>query len=85
VKTEKITVYVNGKPKTMFFGMRVKNAIGARRVRAAREHRAVIRDAEGNRVDPDGALYDGERLSISPMDPKAFADEVQKRAEEAFR
>ena len=80
VKSEKITVYVNDRPKTLFFGMRVKNAFSARRVQAVREHRAVIRDAEGNRIDVDGALYDGERLSISPQDPAAFADEIRERA-----
>ncbi|HEX7587044.1 MAG TPA: hypothetical protein VF478_01895, partial [Anaerolineae bacterium] len=85
MKSEKITVYVNGKPKKIFFGMRVKDAIGVRRARAAREHRAVVRDAEGNRIDVDGALYDGERLFISPQDPEAFADEMQKRADAAFR
>ncbi len=83
--TEQITVYVNGKPKRVFLGMRVKNALSARRVKAVRECRAVIRDADGNRVDIDGALYDGERLFVSPIDPKAFADDVRQRADAAFR
>jgi hypothetical protein len=82
---EQITVYVNDKPKRIFFGMRVKNVVGARRAQAAREHRAMIRDADGNSIDVDGALNDGERLYISPMDPATFADEVQQRAEDAFR
>ena len=85
IKSERITVYVNDKPKTLFFGMRVKNAIGTRRAQAVREHRAMIRDAEGNSIDVDGALYDSERLYIAPMDPATFADQVQKRAKEAFR
>ena len=85
MKPEKITVYVNGKAKSVFFGMRVKDALSARRARAVREHRAAIRDAEGNRIDPDGALYDGEHLSISPQDPTAFADDIKKRADAAFR
>ena len=82
---EQITIYVNDKPKRIFFGMRVKNVISARRAQAVREHRAIIRDADGNRVDVDGALYDGERLYIAPMDPTTFADEVRKRADAAFR
>ncbi len=82
---EQITIYVNDKPKILFFGMRVKNAISARRAQAVREHRAIIRDADGNRIDVDGALYDGERLYIAPMDPTTFADEVRKRADAAFR
>ncbi len=85
MKNEKITIYVNDKPKQVFFGMRVKNAIGARRARAVREHRAIIRDADGNSIDIDGALYDGERLYIAPMDPTTFADDVRKRADAAFR
>ncbi len=85
MKNEKITIYVNDKPKRLFFGMRVKNAIGARRARAVREHRAIVRDADGNRIDIDGALYDGERLCIAPIDPAAFADNVRKRADAAFR
>lgn len=82
---EKITVYLNDKPKSLFIGMRVKNAISARRVQAVREQRAVIRDADGNTIDVDGALYDGERLYIAPMDPTTFADEVRKRADAAFK
>ena len=85
VKNEKITVYVNGKPKMVFFGMRVKNVISTQRARAVREHRAEIRDAHGDRVDVDGALYDGERLFIAPLDPAAFADQVRKRANAAFK
>jgi hypothetical protein len=82
---EQITIYVNDKPKRIFFGMRVKNVISARRAQAVRDHRAIIRDADGNSIDVDGALYDGERLYISPMDPTTFADEVRKRADAAFR
>ncbi len=80
-----ITIYVNDKPKRIFSGMRVKNAIGARRARAVREHRAIVRDADGNSIDIDGALYDGERLYIAPIDPTTFADDVRKRADAAFR
>jgi hypothetical protein len=82
---EQITIYVNDKPKRIFFGMRVKNVISARRAQAVRDHRAIIRDADGNSIDVDGALYDGERLYVSPMDPTTFADEVRKRADAAFR
>jgi len=84
-KLERVTVYVNDKSKTLFFGMRVKNAIGTRRARAVREHRAIVRDADGNSIDVDGALYDGERLYIAPIDPTTFADEVRKRADATFR
>jgi hypothetical protein len=77
---QKITVYVNDKPKRTFLGMRVRNVIGARAVQRVVAHHAIVRDGEGNVVDIDGALYDGERLYIAPMDPTTFADEILKRA-----
>lgn len=79
---QKITVYVNDKPKQTFLGMRVRNVIGARAVQRVQAHRAIVRDSEGNVVDVDGALYDGERLYIAPMDPQTFAEEIQRRAGE---
>lgn len=80
MKTEKITVYVNDKPNKLFFGLRVKHAIGARWTQRVKTHHATVRDADGNSIDVDGALYDGERLYLAPMNPKMFADEAQKRA-----
>lgn len=81
---ERITVYVNDKPKRIFFGMRVKNALSARRVKMVLEHHALIRDPDGNSVDIDGALYGGERLYVVPIDPEAFAERIRKRANVAF-
>jgi len=80
VKSEKITVYVNDKPKELFFGLRVKNAIGTRWTQRVKTHHALVRDADGNSIDVDGALYDGERLYLASMDPQTFADEIEKRA-----
>ena len=80
MKSEKITVYVNDKPKELFFGLRVKNAIGTRWTQRVKTHHALVRDADGNSIDVDGALYDGERLYLAPMDPQTFADEIEKRA-----
>ena len=80
MKSEKIIVYVKDKPKQFFIGLKVKHAIGARKAKAVREHRAIVRDADGNTVDVDGALYDGERLYLAPMDPATFADEAQRQA-----
>jgi hypothetical protein len=78
VSDDKITVYVDDRPKVLFVGMSVKHAIGARMTQRVRAHRAIVRDAAGNHVDVDGALYDGERLYLAPMDPTAFADAVRK-------
>ena len=78
--TEKITVYVNDRPKDLFLGMCVKHAIGARWVRLVKSHRALVVDAAGNRVELDGALYHGERLSLTPIDARKIADDAQRRA-----
>lgn len=77
---QQLTVYVDDKPKRLFHGLKVKHAIGARKTKAVREHRAVVRDVDGNQVDIDGALYDGERLYLTLMDPTTFADEVRRKA-----
>jgi hypothetical protein len=83
-RSEQITVFVNDKPKKLFFGMKVKHAIGARRAQKVRAHRAIVRDADGNEVDVDGALYDGARLYLAPMTPQEYADDVLRRANAAF-
>ncbi len=80
MKRETLIVYVNDKPKQLFIGMNVKHAIGSRWTKRVLEHHAIVRNAEGNTVDVDGALFDGERLYLSSMDPTTFADEVQKLA-----
>lgn len=77
---QQLTVYVDDRPKRLFHGLKVKHAIGARKTKAVREHRAVVRDVDGNQVDIDGALYDGERLYLASMDPTTFADEVRRKA-----
>lgn len=40
----------------------------------------MVRDGDGNPLDIDGALYDGERLYLASMDPTTFADEVRRKA-----
>ena len=80
IRNQQLTVYVNDRPKRSFLGLKVKHAIGARQARAVREHRAIVRDENGNPLDIDGALYDGERLYLASMDPNTFADEVRRRA-----
>ncbi len=78
--SEKITVYVNDKPKRFWLGAQVKHAIGARATKAVRAHRAIVRDGGGNSVDVEGALGEGARLYVAPTDPTAFADDVLRHA-----
>lgn len=62
--SEKVKVWVDGKEDTFFLGLRVRHAIGYRAVKAVEQGRALVQDADGNGVDLDGALYDGERLFV---------------------
>lgn len=62
----RITVYVNQEPRRFFLGLRVRHAIGYRRAWRVERGEAIVEDSEGNRVDLDGALYDGERLFVRP-------------------
>ena len=78
--SEHLVVYVNDRPKRLFIGLKVRHAIGSRRTRAVQSHRAVVRDADGNRVDVDGALFNGERLYVAPTSPTAFADDLLRRS-----
>jgi hypothetical protein len=80
MQRQKIIVYVNDKPRETFLGMRVRNVLGARALQRVRARQAIVRDGEGNVVDVDGALYDGEHLYIAPIDPTTFADEMQRSA-----
>jgi hypothetical protein len=62
----RITVHVNGEPRLLFLGLRVRHALGFERARRVEQGTAVVVDSAGNRVDLDGALYDGERLFVLP-------------------
>ena len=62
----RVTVYVNKEPRRFFLGLRVRHAIGYPATWRVERGEAVVEDGEGNRVDLDGALYDGQRLTIRP-------------------
>ncbi len=81
MQPESITVFVNDKPKRAFLGMRVRNVLTARWLDAVRAHRAEIHDATGDRVDVDGALYDGEKLYVVQTTPRQFGADVLRRAD----
>ena len=80
MKSEKLTVYVNDKPKEFFIGLKVKQAIGSRWTQKVKTHHALVHDQEGNWLDVDATLADGMRLYLEPTTPTEFADAVQKRA-----
>jgi len=62
----RIQVYVDDEPLQFYLGLRVRNAIGHRQAQRVARGECVVRDGDGDRVDLDGALYDGERLYVRP-------------------
>lgn len=60
-----VRVTVNGKTAAFHLGLKVKHAIGSAWARKVRARRAIVRDGHGNPVDLDGALADGQRLTVS--------------------
>lgn len=63
--TQRIVVYVNDEPRRFFLGLRVRHAIGYRQSWHVERGDATVQDSSGNRLDLDGALYDGEKLYVS--------------------
>ena len=61
---KRVTVYVNDEPRRLFLGLRVRHAIGHQQSKLVERNEVVVEDADGNQVDLDGALYDGERLHV---------------------
>jgi hypothetical protein len=67
-QSERLTVYVDGEPRRLFLGLRVRHAIGYRQAWRVERGEAVVEDGDGNRLDLDGALYDGERLLVRAIE-----------------
>ena len=64
MSAQRVRVYVNGEPRRFFLGLRVRHAIGHQQAKLVEKAQAVVEDGDGNRVDLDGALYDGEHLYV---------------------
>lgn len=64
MSAQRVRVYVDGEPRHLFLGLRVRHAIGHQRTKLVEQDQAVVEDGDGNRVDLDGALYDGEHLHV---------------------
>jgi hypothetical protein len=61
---QRLTVYVDDEPRRFFAGLRVRHAVGYRAAWRVERREAVVIDGDGNQIDLDGALYDGERLYV---------------------
>jgi hypothetical protein len=66
---QRLTVYVNDEPRRFFVGLRVRHAVGYTAAWRVERREAIITDGDGNQLDLDGALYDGERLYVEQLDP----------------
>ena len=73
-----VRVTVNGKTTTFHLGLKVKNAIGQTWARKVRAQRAIVRDADGNRIDLDGALFDGQQLRVSDATEAEFWSDLRR-------
>ena len=65
---QRLTVYVNDEPRRFFVGLRVRHAVGYAAAWRVERREAIITDGDGNQLDLDGALYDGERLYVEQLD-----------------
>jgi len=64
---ERLTVFVDGKPVTVFRGMTVKHALIAldyALYREVRDGKAAVKDENGFSVGLGGALHDGARFYL---------------------
>ena len=66
--TQRLTVYINDEPRRFFVGLRVRHAVGYTAAWRVERREAIITDGDGNQIDLDGALYDGERLYVEQLD-----------------
>jgi hypothetical protein len=67
VADQHVTVYVDGEPRRFHLGLRVRHAIGYEQARRVARSEAIVLDGDGNRVDLDGALYDGQWLNVRSL------------------
>lgn len=64
---QRLVIYVDDEPRRFFLGLRVRHAIGYRAAWRVERREAIVIDQDGNQVDLDGALYDGERLYVREL------------------
>jgi hypothetical protein len=65
--TKRITVYVEGEPRRFFLGLRVRHALGYKTAWRVERGEAIVEDGDGNRLDLDGALYEGQQIYVKDV------------------
>jgi hypothetical protein len=66
-RDQRIMVYVDSEPRRFFRGLRVRHAVGHEVAWRVGRGEATIQDGDGNQLDLDGTLYDGERLYVKAV------------------
>jgi hypothetical protein len=64
---QRITVYVDSEPRRFFRGLRVRHAVGHEVAWRVGLGEATVQDRDGNQLDLDGTLYEGERLFVKAV------------------
>jgi hypothetical protein len=82
-KTRRLTVCVDGELRQLFLGLRVRHAIGYRSAQLVARGEAVVLDGDGNAVDLDGALYNGEELYLWQGKEKGTAPDPARLSEDS--
>ena len=67
VATKRITVYVDDEPRRFFLGLRVRHAIGHKAAWHVERRQALVEDRDGNQLDLDQSLYNGQRLYVKDV------------------
>jgi len=62
---QRITVYVDSEPRRFFRGLRVRHAVGHEAAWRVGRGESTVQDGDGNQLDLDGTLYDGQRLYVT--------------------
>ena len=62
--TGRITIYLNDRMVSLYRGMRVRHALTPEQVCLVESGTAEVRDSYGHVVGLDGALSDGQRLTL---------------------
>lgn len=70
ITNQRITVYVDGEPRRFFRGLKVRHAVGHEVAWHVDRVEATVQDGDGNQLDLDATLYDGERLYVKAVPDK---------------
>jgi sulfur carrier protein ThiS len=65
--SKKIRVYLDGKPVSIFEGMKVKHILDTETLKCVRMGTKVVIDEDGNQYGLEGSLTEGDELRIKTL------------------